>query len=71
MPAPRQCGATATERTPAARKWHVYQIDVKVRWGDTRAVQVVTLRTLAEQPEGGLPRTRTTPGGLPPTRTTR
>jgi general secretion pathway protein I len=59
------------ERTPAARKWHVYQIDVKVRWGDTRAVQVVTLRTLAEQPEGGLPRTRTTPGGLPPTRTTR
>jgi len=59
------------ERTPAARKWHVYQIDVKVRWGDTRAVQVVTLRTLAEQPEGGLSRTRTTPGGLPPTRTTR
>jgi general secretion pathway protein I len=59
------------ERTPATRKWRVYQIDVKVRWGDTRAVQVVTLRTLAEQPEGGLPRTRTTPGGLPPTRTTR
>jgi general secretion pathway protein I len=59
------------ERTPASRKWHVYQIDVKVRWGDTRAVQVVTLRTLAEQPEGGLPRTTTTPGGLPATRTTR
>ena len=59
------------ERTPASRKWHVYQIDVKVRWGDTRGVQVVTLRTLAEQPAGGLPLTRTTPGGLPVTRTTR
>lgn len=59
------------ERTPASRKWHVYQIDVKVRWGDTRAVQVVTLRTLAEQPDGGLPRTGSTPGGLPPTRTSR
>jgi len=59
------------ERTPATRKWHVYQIDVKVRWSDTRGVQIVTLRTLAEQPEGGLPRSRTTPGGLPATGTTR
>jgi general secretion pathway protein I len=41
------------ERTPATRKWHVYQIDVKVRWGETRGVQVMTLRTLAEQPASG------------------
>ena len=48
------------ERTPATRKWRVYQIDVKVRWGDTRGVQVVTLRTSAEQPAAGTPLTRTT-----------
>jgi general secretion pathway protein I len=47
------------DRTPATRKWHVYQIDVKVRWGDTRGVQVVTLRTSAEQPAAGTPRTGT------------
>jgi general secretion pathway protein I len=48
------------ERTPATRKWHVYQIDVKVRWGDTRGVQVVTLRTAAERPAAGTPLTGTT-----------
>ena len=41
------------ERTPASRKWRVYQIDVKVRWGDTRRVEIVTLRTSAEQPAAG------------------
>ena len=48
------------ERTPATRKWHVYQIDVKVRWGDTRGVQVVTLRIAAERPAAGTPLTGTT-----------
>jgi general secretion pathway protein I len=48
------------ERTPATRKWHVYQIDVKVRWSDTRGVQVVTLRTSAERPS-----TRTSLTGTP------
>jgi general secretion pathway protein I len=48
------------ERTPATRKWHVYQIDVKVRWGDTRGVQIVTLRTAAERPAAGTPLTGTT-----------
>jgi general secretion pathway protein I len=48
------------DRTPASRKWHVYQIDVKVRWGDTRGVQVVTLRTSAERPAAGTPLTGTT-----------
>src|SRR5882672_2259117 len=43
------------ERTPATRKWRVYQIDVKVRWGDTRGVEVVTLRTSAEPPASGTP----------------
>jgi len=37
------------ERTPATRKWTVYQIDVKVRWGDKRGVEIVTLRTSAEK----------------------
>ena len=41
------------DRTPATRKWRVYQIDVRVRWSDTRGVQVVTLRTSAEQPGSG------------------
>jgi general secretion pathway protein I len=48
------------ERTPATRKWHVYQIDVKVRWSDTRGVQVVTLRTSAERPAARTPLTGTT-----------
>ena len=31
-------------------KWHVYEIDVKVKWGDAnvRTVELVTLRTLAD-----------------------
>lgn len=37
------------ERTPVTAKWHVYQIDVKVRWGDKRGVEIVTLRTSAEK----------------------
>jgi general secretion pathway protein I len=48
------------DRTPATRKWRVYQIDVRVRWSDTRGVQVVTLRTSAEQPAAGTPLTGTT-----------
>jgi general secretion pathway protein I len=41
------------QRTPATAKWHVYQIDVKVRWGDKRAVEITTLRTSAEKPPPG------------------
>jgi general secretion pathway protein I len=44
------------QRTPATAKWHVYQIDVKVRWGDKRAVEIITLRTSAEKPPPGAPR---------------
>ena len=51
------------ERTPATRKWRVYQIDVKVRWGDRRGVEVVTLRTSAEEPPDGV---RPSSGGLQP-----
>ena len=43
--------------TPASAKWHVFQIDVTVRWGDKRRLEVVTLRTSAEKaPPGGVPR---------------
>src|SRR5207249_489620 len=38
-------------RTPATDKWHVYQITVRVRWGDRRSVEVATLRTSAQSPE--------------------
>jgi general secretion pathway protein I len=33
-----------------AVKWHVYEIDVKVKWGDrnVRTVEIATLRTLAD-----------------------
>jgi general secretion pathway protein I len=51
------------ERTPATRKWRVYQIDVKVRWGDRPGVEVVTLRTAAEEPPGSV---RSSQGGLQP-----
>lgn len=37
-------------RTRATEKWHVYQIDVKVRWGETRHVEIATRRTSAEKP---------------------
>ena len=44
-------------RTPATAKWHVFQIDVTVRWGEKRRVEIVTLRTSAEKaPPGGVPR---------------
>jgi len=44
-------------RTPASAKWHVYQIDVTVRWGEKRRLEVVTLRTSAEKaPPGGVPK---------------
>jgi len=44
-------------RTPASAKWHVFQIDVNVRWGEKRRIEVVTLRTTAEKtPPGGVPR---------------
>jgi len=49
-------GAPDLQRTPATAKWHVYQIDVKVRWGDTRGVEIATLRTSAEKPPPGAPR---------------
>jgi hypothetical protein len=52
------------ERTPATRKWRVYQIDVKVRWGDRRGVEVVTLRTAPEEPPQG--DVRPSQGGLRP-----
>jgi general secretion pathway protein I len=35
-------------RTPATAKWHVYQIDVKVSWGDKRGVEIVSMRTAAD-----------------------
>jgi len=44
------------ERTPATRKWSVYQIDVKVRWGDKRGVEIATLRTTAEKAPPGASR---------------
>ncbi|MGH7306482.1 MAG: type IV pilus modification PilV family protein [Candidatus Rokuibacteriota bacterium] len=37
-------------RTAATAKWHVYQIDVKVSWGDKRGVEIVSLRTVADAP---------------------
>lgn len=40
-------------RTQATAKWHVYQIDVKVSWGDKRGVEIVTMRTTAETPTSG------------------
>ena len=44
-------------RTPASAKWHVFQIDVLVKWGDKRRLEVVTLRTSAEKaPPGGMPK---------------
>lgn len=38
-------------RTLATAKWHVYQIDVKVSWGDKRGVEIVSLRTSADTQE--------------------
>jgi general secretion pathway protein I len=40
-----------------AAKWHVYEIDVKVRWGERsiRAVEISTLRTLADTDKPVLP----------------
>ncbi|PYN56692.1 MAG: hypothetical protein DMD94_06820 [Candidatus Rokuibacteriota bacterium] len=44
-------------RTPASAKWHVFQIDVTVRWGEKRRLEIVTLRTSAEKaPPGGVPK---------------
>jgi len=52
-------------RTQATAKWHVYQIDVKVSWGDKRGVEIVSLRTAADTPASGTttgpPRTLGTP----------
>jgi type II secretion system protein I len=38
-------------------KWHVYEIDVKVKWGDRnlRTVELATLRTVADTGELELP----------------
>jgi general secretion pathway protein I len=62
-------------RTQATAKWRVYQIDVKVTWGDKRGVEIVSMRTSAETPASGTttgpprtvgtvstPGTSTTPG---------
>jgi len=38
-------------RTPATEQWHVYQITVRVGWGERRSVEVATLRTSAQPPE--------------------
>lgn len=40
-------------RTQATAKWRVYQIDVKVTWGDKRGVEIVSMRTSAETPTSG------------------
>src|SRR5207249_12089548 len=56
-------------RTAATAKWRVYQIDVKVSWGDKRGVEIVSLRTATESTDSrsttGPPRavgTVSTPG---------
>lgn len=38
-------------------KWHVYEIDVKVTWGErsVRSVEIATLRTLADSDKPVLP----------------
>lgn len=38
-------------------KWHVYEIDVKVKWGERsiRTVEITTLRTLADSDKPDLP----------------
>jgi general secretion pathway protein I len=38
-------------------KWHVYEIDVKVKWGErsVRTVEIATLRTLADSDKPALP----------------
>jgi general secretion pathway protein I len=61
-------------RTAATAKWRVYQIDVKVSWGDKRGVEIVSMRTSAETPTSGLatsgpPRTLGRPAtpGMPTT----
>lgn len=40
-----------------AVKWHVYEIDVKVKWGERsiRTVEIATLRTLADSDKPELP----------------
>jgi len=57
-------------RTQATAKWHVYQIDVKVSWGDKRGVEIVSLRTSAESTTPGTttgpPRAVGTPGTATP-----
>jgi type II secretion system protein I len=37
-------------------KWRVWEVDVRVRWGDHRQVSLATLRTVAG--DGDLPKTR-------------
>jgi general secretion pathway protein I len=62
-------------RTAVSAKWRVYQIDVKVSWGDKRGVEIVSLRTSAAPPTSelatsGPPRTLgvpVTPGMTTPT----
>ena len=57
------------KRTVATTKWRVYQIDVKVSWGDKRGVEIVSLRTSAESPHTGMPTSSVVPAtsGLPRT----
>lgn len=70
-----------TTTGPAAPKWRVYRIEVKVRW-EQRSVQLVSLRTLPiEQtlvtqtgvpqtavPQTGFPQTGLPQTGMPPSR---
>ena len=40
-----------------AVKWHVYEIDVKVKWGERaiRTVEIATLRTVSDSDKPDLP----------------
>lgn len=54
----------AGQPTPAAARWHLYQIDVQVRWDERREVHLSTLRT---SPEGAVPPGETSAVGTPTT----
>ena len=57
---------------PSAKDWRVYRIDVHVRWGSQREVEVATLRTVPVSADTGTgsptvsgPQTPSTPGVAP------
>lgn len=45
-------------------KWRVYEIDVRVRWGERRELRLATLRTVPESPNS-LPGNSPLPGRRP------